>query len=104
MVDLFPLSLGCNKGGITARDDMDAGEIAFVVRQITALVEAGGQKNRIPIEIKKIMTLKSADIPLHADDLLYIPNSAGQRIGAKALSLSLGVAFGVAGLALYFTR
>jgi polysaccharide export outer membrane protein len=67
-------------------------------------VEAGGSRNRIPLEIKKIMTLKSPDVPLYADDLLYVPSSAGQRITTKALELSLGIGFGIVGIVLYLTH
>jgi len=65
-------------------------------------VEPGsGNKNQIPIEVKKIMTLKAPDVPLYADDMLYVPNATGQQISAKALSISLGVGLGVAGLLIY---
>lgn len=65
-----------------------------------------GHKDRveIPIELKKIMKRKSPDVQLMADDILYIPDATGKRIGAKTLETSLGTGMGVASLALYATR
>jgi polysaccharide export outer membrane protein len=67
-------------------------------------VEATGSSNQIPVEIKKIMTMKSPDVPLYGNDTLYIPNSTGQRISSKALSVTLGVGLGIAGLLVYLTH
>lgn len=67
-------------------------------------VEANGTSNQIPVEIKKIMTMKSPDVPLYGNDTLYVPNATGQRISAKALSITLGIGLGVAGLLIYLTH
>ena len=66
--------------------------------------DSSGRREKIPVEIKKIMTFKSPDVPLYGDDLLYVPGSTGQRVGTKALELSLGIGLGIAGLVLYVTR
>ena len=68
-------------------------------------VEAGsGRSDRIPIEIKKIMTMKAPDVPLLSDDMLYVPNATGQRLSAKALGMTLGIGLGVAGLLIYLIQ
>jgi len=68
-------------------------------------VEPGtGNKNQIPVDVKKIMTFKAQDVPLYGNDMLYVPNAAGQRISAKAVSIALGVGLGVAGLLIYVLR
>jgi len=68
-------------------------------------VEAGsGHNNRIPIEIKKIMTFKAPDVPLYGGDMLYVPNATGQRLSAKALATTLGVGLGVAAFVVYIVR
>ena len=53
-----------------------------------------GAKNEIPIELRQIMDRKSADISLQPNDILYIPDNRGQRIGLTALERIL--AFGSA--------
>lgn len=65
-----------------------------------------GQKDRteIPVDLQKIMKRKAPDFPLMADDILYVPDAAGRRIGAKALETSLGIGLGTAGLVLSLTR
>ena len=53
--------------------------------------EAGsGAKNEIPIELNKIMRRKAPDIPLLANDILYVPDNRGKRIGVTALERVIG--------------
>ncbi len=67
--------------------------------------EAGnGQKNRIPIPIKKIMTFKAADVPLYGGDMLYVPSATGQRLSAKALATTMAIGLGVAALVVYIVQ
>jgi polysaccharide export outer membrane protein len=55
-------------------------------------LEAGsGGRNEIPIELKKIMDRKSPDVPLLANDILYIPNATGTRASLKVLETSIGI-------------
>jgi len=46
---------------------------------------AGGSKNEIPVPLKKIMDRKAPDIPLLADDILYVPDATGRRATLAAL-------------------
>jgi len=62
-----------------------------------------GGKSEIPIHLKKIMDRKSPDVPLMANDILYVPESGGRRATAAALnSMSMiGVAVGTTLLYIY---
>ena len=53
---------------------------AFIYRK-----EASGDKNEIEIPLRKIMERKTPDVPLQAQDILYIPDNRGHRIRMKAL-------------------
>jgi polysaccharide export outer membrane protein len=53
---------------------------AFIYRR-----EGKGNKNEIPIPLDKIMARKSPDVPLLANDILYIPDNKGRRLGVAAL-------------------
>jgi polysaccharide export outer membrane protein len=53
--------------------------------------EAAGTKNEIPVPLDKIMQRKSPDVPLTANDILYIPDNKGKRIGIKALEAIVGL-------------
>jgi polysaccharide export outer membrane protein len=57
-----------------------AGRHAYIYRR-----EASGTKNEIPIELKQIMNRKSPDVPLMADDILYVPDAKGTRATLAAL-------------------
>jgi hypothetical protein len=48
--------------------------------------------------LDKIMRRKAPDVPLMADDLLYVPDNRGKRIGVTTLekTLLLGSAIGAA--------
>ncbi len=43
--------------------------------------EAAGSVNEIPIELSRIMGRKTADAPLLPNDVLYIPEAKGRRVG-----------------------
>ena len=48
----------------------------------TAYIYRGGgsvEKQEIAIELEKIMQRKAADVPLAADDVLYVPDNKGRR-------------------------
>jgi polysaccharide export outer membrane protein len=53
-----------------------------------------GSKHEIPIELKRIMKRKAPDVPLQANDILYIPDNSGRRMTVKALERIAG--FGAA--------
>ena len=57
-----------------------AGKQAYIYR-----TEGNGPKNEIPIELNKIMDRKSPDAALLPNDVLYIPDNRGRRIGMAAL-------------------
>lgn len=57
-----------------------AGKQAYIYRR-----EASGNKNEIPIELRKIMDRKAPDATLLANDVLYVPDNHGKRLGIAAL-------------------
>jgi polysaccharide export outer membrane protein len=60
--------------------------------------EPGAAKKEIVIELDKIMKRKSADVPLEANDILYIPDNTGKRAAMTALEkfILIGSALGAA--------
>jgi polysaccharide biosynthesis/export protein len=58
-----------------------AGKQAYIYRR-----EAGSSaKNEIPIELAKIVERKAPDVPLEANDILYVPDNKGKRITVTTL-------------------
>lgn len=53
----------------------NANRLAYIYRR-----EASGAKREIAIELKKMMQRKTPDVPLEADDILYIPDATGVRV------------------------
>ncbi|MCC6344858.1 MAG: polysaccharide biosynthesis/export family protein [Bryobacterales bacterium] len=51
---------------------------------------AGNGKNEIPIEIQKIIDRKMADVPLQANDILYIPDNKTRRLTVTTLERLAG--------------
>jgi polysaccharide export outer membrane protein len=47
--------------------------------------EASGTKNEITIELKQIMDRKAADVPLQAEDVLYVPDNSRRRATMSAI-------------------
>jgi polysaccharide export outer membrane protein len=58
-----------------------AGKQAYIYR-----TEGGaGGKNEIPVELRKIMDRKAADVALMPNDILYITDNKGRRLSMTAL-------------------
>lgn len=60
-----------------------------------------GQRDQVPVDLSKIEHLKSQDIQLEANDILFVPDSTSlralHRAGDVAISLTSGVAIVAAG-------
>ncbi len=72
------------------------GEMAYIYRS-----EGGaGGKNEIPIDLKKIMDRKSPDVPLLANDILYVTDRSGRRSLAHVMEILGG---GIGSAVIYTT-
>lgn len=47
--------------------------------------EASGSKNEIPIDLKSLMARKTQDVPLMANDILYVPENHGKKMRLAAI-------------------
>jgi len=65
---------------------------------------SSGRKMEIPVDVKNIVARKSPDVPLYANDMLYITSSTAKQAGAKALTIIPGMGLSVASLMLYSSR
>jgi polysaccharide export outer membrane protein len=63
-----------------------------------------GSRTEIPVELKKILSRKSPDVALLANDVLYIPDAAGLRAAMKVLQTSVGVGTSLATSFIYLAR
>ncbi len=58
--------------------------------------DSTGVRQQVPLDIRKILTLKSGDVLLVQDDILFVPDSAAKhalrRTGEIAISLASGAA------------
>lgn len=74
-----------------------AGKQAFLLRR-----EAGsGNANEITVDLKKVMDRKADDVKLAANDVLYIPDSSGRRIGMAVLEKALLLGSGAGSALIY---
>jgi len=76
-----------------------AAKEAYIYRR-----EGNGTKNEIPIPLSKIMERKAPDVPLLANDILYIPDNKGKRMTFGALERMVGVGSALGAAALYVYR
>ena len=68
---------------------------------IYRLEGGSGGRSEIPIELNKILDRKSPDVPLMANDILYIPDATGTRASLKVLETSVGIGAALGAAALY---
>lgn len=56
----------------------------------------GTQRTERTIDLQKILANKAPDVELHADDILFVPNSAAKNAGIRALQMAADVGTGLA--------
>ena len=61
-------------------------KVAYIIRK-----DAAGAKQEIPVQLNRMMARKSPDIPLQADDILYVPDNSGRRLTAMTLERIAGL-------------
>ncbi len=54
-----------------------------------------GKNQEIRVNLQKILSQKAEDVQLRPNDVLFIPDSAGKRVLAKALETALSVGTGI---------
>jgi polysaccharide export outer membrane protein len=75
-----------------------ADKTAYIYRREAG---AGGTKNEIPIALDQIVHRKAPDVPLMANDILYIPDRSGRRATLSALEKILLVGTGLGAASIY---
>lgn len=55
-----------------------------------------GELRQIPVNIRKILRQQAPDVPVYANDVLYVPDSTGKRAFARGLTAALQVATSLA--------
>ena len=55
-----------------------------------------GQRDTIPVELKKIEERKADDVPMKSNDILYVPDSTGKKALARGAQAALGIGTGIA--------
>lgn len=97
----FPMR---NGGGATVLEMIAVSEglAPFYTKEAYIYREEGaGNKNEIPVPLEKIMQRKAPDVPLMANDILYIPDAKGKRMTLGTLEKISGVGAVLGAAAIY---
>jgi polysaccharide export outer membrane protein len=70
---------------------------AYIYRQ----AGEGQPRVEIPVDLKKLLSRKAPDVPVYADDILYIPDATGKRIGVTTLEKVAMYGSGAAAAVIY---
>jgi len=54
------------------------------------------QRLQVPVDVKKIITLKSDDLELQRNDILYVPDSTGKHALRRSAEIAIAIATGAA--------
>jgi polysaccharide export outer membrane protein len=65
---------------------------AIILRQSAG----GGERRQVPVDLSKVLGLKTEDVALLKGDILYVPDSTGKRVWRKAGEVALTLATGAA--------
>lgn len=74
-----------------------AGKQAFVLRHDPAT----GVRTEVAVELKKVLARKAEDVQLGANDVLYIPDNSGRRLGLAVLEKALVFGSGASSALIY---
>ena len=74
-------------------------KVAYIYRR-----EGSGNKNEIPVPLDQIMARKAPDVPLMANDILYIPDNKTKRMTLGALEKIVGVGTALGAASIYVMR
>jgi polysaccharide export outer membrane protein len=58
--------------------------------------DGASERKEIPVDVNKILTGKASDVPMLANDILFIPNSAAKSATLRGLESALQMATGIA--------
>jgi polysaccharide export outer membrane protein len=50
-----------------------------------------GERNEIPLKLKQIMANRAPDLPLYANDIIFVPDSTAKKAIRRAAEAALGV-------------
>ena len=64
--------------------------------RILHATSGGGDRVEAMVNLNKIMSSKSPDLPLHADDILFVPTSVAKNVGLRTLETGINVGTGLA--------
>ena len=79
---------------IAMAEGVDA-EAAPAHAKILRYAEPGSNAKELPINVKKILTSEAPDQPLRPNDVLFIPNSATQKLSIRILEAGLQMGTGL---------
>jgi polysaccharide biosynthesis/export protein len=55
-----------------------------------------GKRDEVPVDLKKVMQLKTEDVMLQPSDILYVPDSSGKKALHRAGEVAIGLTTGLA--------
>ena len=55
-----------------------------------------GKRDEFPVDLKKVMQLKTEDVMLQSSDILFVPDSSGKKALRRAGDIAIGLTSGVA--------
>ena len=63
--------------------------------KIMRAIPGTDQREEIPVDLGKLMAGKGADVPLRADDILFVPNSMAKSTALRSMEAAIQMATGV---------
>jgi polysaccharide biosynthesis/export protein len=76
-------------GGLTGTAK---GANAMILRQ----APGSSQKQQLPVDLRKILALKTEDLSLRQNDILYVPDSTGKHALRRSAEVAIAIATGAA--------
>lgn len=63
--------------------------------KILRVTAGSNQRTEIPVDLKRTLGGKAQDVPMQADDILFVPNSAVRRITIRTIETAVNLGTGI---------
>jgi polysaccharide export outer membrane protein len=80
---------------IALAEGLDRGAAANRARIFRKSADGSGSRIEIPVDLSKVLSGKGSDVPLYADDILFVPSSTAKKVSYRALETAVQLSTGV---------
>jgi polysaccharide export outer membrane protein len=80
---------------VALAEGLERGAAASQARIFRTIDSESGKRIEIPVNLSKVLSGEGPDVPLYADDILFVPTSTAKKVGYRALETAVQLTTGI---------